>query len=401
MKLDANQEKIVATVDAAAGQVLDVSQQIHEQPELGNQEFFASGLLIRTLEEYGLNVERGYAGLETAFCARKGRAGSKPVVAFLAEYDALPEIGHACGHNIIATSALSAGIGLGSLINELEGQVWVIGTPAEETAGAKVRMAEQGYFDAVDAALMIHPHMGNYYSTHSLALNAVQISYYGKPSHAAAAPWEGVNALDALLLTFNNINALRQQLRPDVRIHGIISKGGDAPNIIPEYTEGRFYVRAKQRLYLDEVLVKFYACAEAAAKATGCRVEFAKYEEDFDDMVNNLTLAKRARDYMVENLGSGPFECAPDHFGSIDMGNVSHVTPGVHILIDIANGQDISPHTRGFCQAAVSEYAGQSMLRAGKALALTGYDVITQPEFLRRVREEFEGSRLKPEGRCL
>ncbi len=390
MKLDVTQEKIMASIDAASDQVLVVSHQIHDHPELGNQEFFASSLLVQTLREYGFEVETGFAGLETAFCARKGKPGSRPVVAFLAEYDALPEIGHACGHNIICTSALSAGIGLGSVIDHLEGQVWVIGTPAEETVGAKVIMAERGYFNGVDTALMIHPHMGNYYTTHALALTALKVEFHGKPSHAAAAPWEGVNALDAMLLTFNNINALRQQLKPDVRIHGIISKGGVAPNIIPEYTEGHFYVRAQQRVYLDEVVKKFYACGEAAAQATGCRVEFSKYEEDFDEMVNNLALAERMRDYLVENLGSGPFEYAPDHFGSIDMGNVSHVVPGIHVLIDIANGHVLSPHTRPFCDAAVTPYAGQAMLRAGKALALTGYDVIAHPDFLQQVRSEFE-----------
>ncbi len=390
MKLDSTQEKIVAAIEATSGQVLDVSRQIHDHPELGNQEFFASGLLVQTLRETGFEVETGFAGLETAFCARKGKSGSKPVVAFLAEYDALPEIGHACGHNLICTSALSAGIGLGRVIDHLQGQVWVVGTPAEETVGAKAIMAEGGYFNNIDAALMIHPHIGNYYTTHALALTALKVEFFGKPSHAAAAPWEGVNALDAMLLTFNNINALRQQLKPDVRIHGIISKGGDAPNIIPEYTEGRFYVRAQQRIYLDEVVKKFYACGEAAAKATGCRVAFSKYEEDFDEMVNNLALAERVRDYLVDNLGSDPFRYAPDHFGSIDMGNVSHIVPGIHVLIDIANGQDLSPHTRPFCEAAATPYAGQAMLRAGKALALTGYDILAHPDFLQQARSEFE-----------
>lgn len=390
MKLDTTQEKIIESIDAASDQVLNVSHQIHDHPELGNQEFFASGLLVQTLREHGFEVETGFAGLETAFCARKGKPGGKPVVAFLAEYDALPEIGHACGHNIICTSALSAGLGLDSMIDQRQGQVWVIGTPAEETVGAKVIMTGRGSFNGVDAALMIHPHIGNYYVTHALALTALKVKFFGKPSHAAAAPWEGVNALDAMLLTFSNINALRQQLKPDVRIHGVIRKGGDAPNIIPEYTEGDFYVRAQKRVYLDEVVKKFYACAEAAAQATGCRVEFSRYEEDFDEMVNNLTLAARVRDYLVDNLGSGPFEYAPDHFGSIDMGNVSHVVPGIHVLIDIANGQNLYPHTRPFCEAAATPYAGQAMLRAGKALALTGYDVITHPDFLQHARNEFE-----------
>ncbi len=232
--------------------IFSISHRIHDNPELGYQEKFASGLLCDTLEQHGFTVEREYVGISTAFCARRGN-GQGPRVAFLAEYDALPGMGHGCGHNIIATSALSAGIGLGAVIGELGGEVWVIGTPAEETDGAKVVMVQKGAFNQIDAALMIHPHAGYYYTTESLALDALEVEFFGKPSHAAAAPWEGVNALDAMLMTFNSLNALRQQIRPDARIHGIISNGGAAPNIIPDHTMARFYLRAKQRSYLNEL----------------------------------------------------------------------------------------------------------------------------------------------------
>jgi amidohydrolase len=388
MKLNLYQERILLAVQSAAEQILSVSHQIHENPELGNQEVFASGLLEDTLEAHGFTVERGYAGIPTAFCACKG-TGDGPVAAYLAEYDALPSLGHACGHNIIACTALAAGIGLGNIINDIPGQVRVVGTPAEETAGAKVTMVQKGCFKDIDVAMMIHPFSGNFMITNSLALSARQVSFYGKPSHAAASPWEGVNALDAMILTFNNLNALRQQIQPDARLHGIISKGGEAPNIIPEHTEGRFYIRAKRRDYLGFLLEKFTVCVEAAALATGCRFEITRFEEDFDDMLNNMALVERMRDYMIDVLGSTPFESTPDHFGSIDMGNVSHVVPAFHILIDITEGKTISPHTREFARAAVAPYANAALLRAGKGMALTGYDVLTKPEFFQKIREEF------------
>lgn len=396
MELDALQERILTAIQTNAEQILSVSHQIHEKPELGNQEFFASGLLTDTLKAHGFSIEREYAGIPTAFCACKG-SGDQPVVAFLAEFDALPSLGHACGHNIIASTALAAGIGLGSIVDEIPGQVRVVGTPAEESVGAKVSMVEMGCFEDVNAAMMIHPYNGNFTITNSLALSARQASFYGKPSHAAAFPWEGVNALDAMILTFNNINALRQQIQPDARIHGIISKGGEAPNIIPEHTEGRYYVRAKRRDYLDQLLGKFKSCVEAAALATGCSFEISSFEEDFDDMVNNLVMCERMRDYMVDVLGSTPFGHAPDHFGSIDMGNVSHVVPSFHVLIDIVDGKPLSPHTREFALAANSSYANSALLRAGKGMALTGYDILTKPEFLQKIQEEFNYYQNTPE----
>jgi amidohydrolase len=389
MQLNEQQIRIIETIDGAADRMISVSHQIHDQPELGYNEVFASRLLADTLEEWGFVVERGYAGIPTAFRASKG-SSEGPCVAFLAEYDALPEIGHGCGHNIIATSALTAGIGLGSLMPELPGRVIVFGTPAEETDGAKVPMANSGCFDQVDAALMIHPYNGNYTHTEALAYDAIQLSFYGKTAHASAAPWEGINALDGVLLTFSNLNALRQQMKPDGRIHGVITKGGLAPNVIPDHTEARFYVRARQRSYLKILSEQFRACARGAAEATGTRVEFLNYENGFDDMVNNTMLAERVREYMVEQLGSEPFKRAPDTFGSIDMGNVSHVVPGVHLLIDISGGKPMGLHTREFAQAASLPLADRILVRAGKGLALAGYDALADPAFLAAVKAEFE-----------
>jgi amidohydrolase len=388
MNLSPLQEKIIQAVDAAADTILKVSHQIHDHPELGYEEVFASGLLAQTLEAYGFEVERGYAGIPTAFCARKGKRKG-PRVAFLAEYDALPEIGHACGHNMIASSALGAGIGLGAVVEQTDGEVWVIGTPAEETDGAKVVMVERGAFQTVDAALMVHAHENNYYLTESLAMDALEVQFFGKAAHAAAAPWEGINALDALIMTFNSINALRQQIKPDARIHGVITQGGVAPNIIPEHTVGRFYIRAKTRRYLDELTAKVKACIQAAAMATGTRFEINNYENSFDDMVNNHVIAERMRDYFTEALDSGQFLRTPESFGSVDMGNVSHVVPAVHLLIDIADGKPLTPHTHEFQQAVATPYADAAVIRAGKAMALTGHDLLTDSAFQEAARKEF------------
>ncbi len=389
MKLDTAQEKIIESIDAASEQIRDISHQIHDHPELGYQEKFASGLLCDALEQYGFEVEREFVGISTAFCARRGN-GKGPRVAFLAEYDALPELGHGCGHNIISTSALSAGIGLGALVGETGGEVWVIGTPAEETDGAKVIMVEKGAFNQLDAALMIHPHAGYYYVTESLALDAIEVEFFGKPSHAAAAPWEGVNALDAMLVTFSSLNALRQQILPDARIHGIISNGGAAPNIIPDHTVGRFYLRSKQRSYLNELNQKFLDCVKGAAIATGTRYETRMYENPFDNMLNNLVLAERMRDYLIGVIGVKKVDRAPEHFGSIDMGNVSHIVPAVHVLVDITQGRPLSLHTPDFQAAAATPYADATILKAGKALALTGYDVLANALFREAAWAEFK-----------
>ena len=250
MTLNPLQNKIIAAIDAAASELVSASHQIHDKPELGYEELFASKLLEDTIESHGFHVERGLAGIPTAFRARKGNPEG-PRVAFLAEYDALPEIGHACGHNVIATSALTAAIGLGAVVEELGGEVHLIGTPAEESSGAKVDLVEKGVFDEVDAAMMIHPYKGNYTAMQSLAIDAYKVEFFGVAAHAAAAPWDGKNALDGLILLFTSLNALRQHIRPDARIHGIISHGGAAPNIVPEYTEGSFLCACQQSRLLE------------------------------------------------------------------------------------------------------------------------------------------------------
>lgn len=398
MELDEVQQSILGAIDRAKDTIVSVSRRIHDRPELGKQEVFASDLLASTLEAGGFRVERGYADLPTAFFAARSGGRASPRIAFLAEYDALPGIGHGCGHNVICSAALGAGLGLGAVIDKVGGEVIVIGTPAEETDGAKVEMAETGCFDRIDAALMVHPHDAWFRDTESLAMDAIEVHFTGKASHAASAPWEGLNALDAVILLFGNVNALRQQMRPDARIHGIIVEGGKAPNVIPDHTVARFYVRAKRRDHLDDLVARFKDCAKAAGLATGTRVEFRNYEASFDDMFSNEVISARMATY-ISALGSGPIGRAPESYGSIDMGNVSHKVPGVHFLVDIGQGRSIAPHTAEFREAAATPYADETIIKAAKGLALTGLDLIREPGLLEAARAEFRASLGKEPGR--
>ena len=388
MILNPHQNKIIAAIDAAASEIISVSHQIHAKPELGYEEFFASKLLEDTIESHGFQVERGLAGIPTAFRARKGNPEG-PRVAFLAEYDALPEIGHACGHNVIAASALAAAIGLGSIAAELPGQVQLIGTPAEETSGTKVEMVKKGVFDELEAALMIHGHSGNYNAMETYAIDALRVEYFGIAAHSSGAPWEGKNALDALLILFDNLNTLRKNVRPDARINGVILAGGKAANIVPDYSDGRFYVRAQRRAYLNELVEQFKTCAQAAALVTGTRVEISNYETGFDDMLNNYTLANRMTAYMVEALGAMPYKDKHEGGASTDMGNVSHRIPISHLIINITEGKPFNPHTREFCEAAATPAADRELIRAGKGLALTAFDVLTDQKMRQAAAQEF------------
>jgi len=393
MSLEAARNAVLGAVDAAEAELVSAARKIHARPELGGEEVFASALAASILEASGFEVERGYAGLPTAFLARK-RRGQGRRVAFLAEYDALPELGHACGHNLICASALAAGLGLGAALDAgaASGEVLVYGTPAEETDGAKAAMAGKGLFDGLDAALMAHPYAGSHLLTESLAMDALEVEFAGLSSHAAASPWEGRNALDGVILLFTGLNALRQQLRPDARVHGIVSNGGAAPNVIPDRAAARFYLRAGSRAYLDAVSARFRDCVAAAALASGTRAETRNYEASFDDMVNSRILAARFGEHAAGRLGLGPFGGAPDSFGSIDMGNVSRRAPSIHILFDIAGGSPLTAHSPAFREAAASPRAERAMLAAGKALALTGLDVLLDEAFAASARAEFEAS---------
>lgn len=383
------QQEIIDTIDQNTEVILNVLHEIHSNPELGNREFKATALLQKTLADAGFNITPNFAGIETAFIAQKG-SGPNPKIAYLCEYDALPEIGHACGHNVIAATSLAAGIGLASVIDRMGGTVYVIGTPAEETQGAKVAMVDQQLFKDYDAAMMIHAYNHNYRFTNALAVMRFQLAFKGKPSHASGSPWEGINALDAMNLTFAGISAFRQQMKPDWRVHGIITDGGTAPNIIPERTVARFYLRAGLDRELEVLFERFKNIVDGAALMTGATAELFDFGARYDCMTNNRPLAERAEKYAVEGLGAVPFDEAPASFGSIDMGNVSGQCPAIHMLIGITEGKEIPLHTPEFREAANSPSARAETIRISKALALTGLDVIYDEGFRRAVRMEFD-----------
>lgn len=371
---------------------------IHEHPELGSQEFEAVQRLTGLLEKHGFSVERGIAGLKTAFRATYTLNGtSTPTVAYLAEYDALPEMGHACGHNLIGVMSVGAGIALSKIRTGLTGRIVVLGTPDEEGGGGKIQMVKQHVFDDIDAAMMIHPGSKDVKRKWNLAAFSVFVEFFGKPAHAAAKPFEGINALDAMIQLFVNVGLLRQQLTDDVRIHGIITHGGAAANIIPEYTRAKFVVRASELARTYNVLEKFKHCVNAAALATGATERIhLDTESIYEPLLTNNTLLDVYAENM-QRLGVDIEEQSLSELGgSSDIGNVSQVVPAIHPTGGIAGpGVDIPGHSYEFAQAAKSELAKIAMLRGIQALAMCGADLLGNPEVLQAVKHEFQQRAVK------
>ncbi|MBN8202954.1 M20 family metallopeptidase [Bacillus sp. NTK034] len=384
---------IIKQIDELQDDFNRISTYIGNNPELGHEEYKACKVLTEELEKHGFSVEIGTCGLPTAFMAAYDSGKEGPVIGFMSEYDALPEVGHACGHNLIGTMGIAAGIGLSKVIHETGGKVVVFGTPAEETKGGKVTMAEAGIFDVLDAAIMVHP-LDNYVkSGTSLAMDAIQFEFFGKSAHAAASPHLGINALDAVLQTFSSINALRQHIKPDARIHGIITEGGKAANVVPDYAVAQFYVRAAKREYVNELVEKVKKCAEGAALQTGAEMKWSFYEFSYDDMVTNSPLSEAFNKELI-SLGVNEEEILEqkDGSGSLDMGNVSQAAPSIHPYIKICN-EAYACHTHEFREAAMSEQAREAMILGAKAMALTGYEVLTNQELLKQIKEEFESNK--------
>ncbi|WP_217557364.1 M20 family metallopeptidase [Paenibacillus sp. GbtcB18] len=385
-------ERIYNTIDFHTPEFQAISTYIGQNPELGHEEFLACARLIEELERHDFTVERAVLDIPTAFIGVYDSGKPGPTVAFLAEYDALPELGHACGHHLICMMSIGAAVGLKSVIDETGGVIRVYGTPAEETKGAKVPMAAAGLFDDVDFALMAHPYYTYERSGESLALDAIQFEYFGKAAHAAASPYEGVNALDAVLMLFNSINALRQQLRSDVRIHGIITEGGQAANIIPDYAVAQFYVRSSSRAYTNEVAAKVLKCAEGAALQTGCTLTTSNYEYSYDELNTNETLsAVFNRNLASAGITEDMIQTGKDH-GSLDLGNVSLHCPTIHPYMKVIEEKHLL-HTPEFRDLAMKQRALDGMILAAKMLAATAYDVITDPSLLAEIKAEFERTR--------
>jgi amidohydrolase len=383
-------EPILQAIDAAAERLIEVSRQIHAHPEPRFEEHFAARTLTEALAGFGIAAKQGVGGLDTAFRAALG-SGAGPQVAILAEYDALPN-GHACGHNLIAGAALGAMVGLAAVRHRLPGQAVLIGTPAEEGGGGKVILLERGVFADIDAAMMFHPFDRTVLVNPALAHQWITFTFHGKNSHAAAAPWDGYSALSGVIQAFNLIDNARLHFRDGTRIHGIITDGGKAVNIIPQTAQAVFSVRAFTVEYLAQVSQRVIQCAEAAALATGTRVE-TEVRRGYRDMRDNLTMARRFGEHL-RALGVAFQERDPTAgFGSTDMGDVSHAVPAIHPYLAICDVGEAMCHQDAFVDCANSPRGYQAMLHAAKALALTAYDLLTQPELLAAAKAEWAQGR--------
>ncbi len=390
MTPDVAKQMMASEVDARASRLLSVSHQIHETPELCFEEHTAHDLLCSVLEDEGLEVERSAFDLDTAFIARSGRTG--PHIAVICEYDALPEIGHACGHNVIAAAGLGAGLAAAALAEDLGGRISIIGTPAEEGGGGKCYMLERGAFEGVSAAMMVHPanHELTYMS--AIAVEQLEVTYTGQSAHASAAPHKGRNALDGAVLGYMNVAALRQHIRPDERIHGIFTRSGDKPNIVPHEAAAEWYVRSPKLDSLAELRQRVVACLEAGATAAGVDIQCQCKAPIYADMINSQTMLE----FYARNAGAtGRAVSEPRSslavVGSTDMGNVSHAVPSIHPMIKVAP-DNVAIHTPEFANYAKSQSGDQAVLDGAKIMAMTVADLWLDPDALDQAADELAQS---------
>lgn len=373
-------------IESADASLRNLSLDIHAHPELGFEEHHAHEALTAFLDAQGFAVERGAFGMPTAFRATAGSGA--PTIAVFCEYDALPEIGHACGHNLIAASGVAVGLALKAALGPGQGTVVVLGGPAEEGGGGKVMLLERGALEGVDAAMMLHPSPGDSAWANLIAREEVHVRYHGKNAHAGAAPWEGVNALDALVMAYNGISAMRQQMRPTDRVHGVITEGGVKPNIIPDTAAAEYYIRARNMHELELLRAKVAGCFEGAAAAAGCTVDIETVGNTYAEVVTNTVMAEAYCENMQQfelvlpRGGQGGIAGA-----STDMGNISYAVPSIHPSFGIPT--DAVNHTPGFTASAATPEAHRRMLRAAKALALTAIDLYGNPEMLASAKREF------------
>jgi amidohydrolase len=372
---------ICRLVDERSGEFIAIARELYEHPETGLYEHRASALLSDLLGGEGFSVERGLAGMETAFCASYGNDG--PTVAILAEMDALPELGHGCGHNIIAAAAVGAAVALRHVLPAEVAKIVLFGTPAEELGIGKVELINAGLFDGVDFAMMVHPSSRRYVTKGYLGLARLRFVFHGKPAHAAAYPEEGINALDAVIQTFNGINALRQQVCQDVRIHGIITEGGVAPNIIPARAACSFYVRADELSGVRHAAERVIACAKGAAIATGATLDLEEDPRVLAPFRINRAFADLYSSQLAL-LGLPEDDVPVDrNRGSSDIGNVSQIVPTIHPHVPIGPGINI--HSAEFARATVSPQGELAVLEGAKAMAMTAVDLVLNPEIRKKI----------------
>ena len=389
--MDGFKDQLGRAVDDLGDELDALSRRIHDHPELAYQEVQACAWISDFLVAHGFKLERGIAGVDTAFRATID-GGNGPTIAIMCEYDALPGIGHACGHNVIASAGAGAGAALAAVRDSLPaGRIQVIGTPAEEGGAGKVKLLRAGVFEKVDAAMMIHGLDAWIGHPDLLGIARLVFEFSGKAAHAAMDPWEGVNALDAVIQTFNNVAMLRQQVHPDARIHGIITNGGAAPNIIPESAAATFYVRAPLLDYMWQLVDRVEGCAEAAARATGAQLTTTRLDSYYEPMKPNTTLLDAFRANM-KRLGVTESPPRRGRAASSDVGNVSHVIPAIQPFVQIAP-EGTAIHSRAFEAAAVGPLARVGMLQAAKIMAMTTLDLLTDPGLLARAQQEFKMTR--------
>ncbi|MEX2314944.1 MAG: M20 family metallopeptidase [Thermomicrobiales bacterium] len=400
--LSERQERVLRAIESARTATRKTSEFIHANPEVAMTEEKSSAALADLMEEFGFDVERGAGGVKTAFVAKRG-SGS-PVIGFLAEYDALPGVDHGCGHNLIAGSNAVAGIGLAAALDDLPGTVIVYGCPAEEAIGGKVYMANAGVFDGLDIALTTHPGAGGRTTNPvtegsglSLSWQEVVIEFHGQTAHAAADPENGVNALNALLFVFGGIDGLRQHVKTSVRMHGIVTHGGVAPNVIPDYARGRWFLRAENRETTAELVEKVRAIADGAASMTGATVEFTLPHPPYAELVPNYAMQRRIKHWM-DDLGIELPDAEPSPGrGSTDVGNVSYLAPTACAGFPITDGP-VPWHSKIVDEAAGTESAYENMFTAGKAVALTGLEYLEDPAMVAEAQAEWRERVAKHQG---
>jgi len=393
MDLTELKNRVSQAVDQMRDELVSICLDIHKNPELAFNEKKAAGWLSGFMERQGFKVSRNVAGMETDFAAEYQSGEGGPTIAILGEYDALPEVGHACGHNIIGTSAVGAGAALKKALegSGVNAKVLVLGTPAEEGGGGKVLMVDRGIFRDVDAALMVHPTSGKTrIGGRSTATHSFLFDYHGKPAHAAGSPTEGVNALDAANIFFHAVACLRQHVPDDVRMHGIITKGGDAVNIIPEHTQIRYLLRSYSMRTIRRYAERVKDCARAGAVATGCTLDIQE-KDGYKARIPNYTISK----FFIANMrafGEEVLDEITDGFGSTDFGDVSLAVPACNAYVAIAP-EGVAGHSREFCEASASDRGMNALILSAKSLAATALDLIMDPNALAQAKAEFEAKK--------
>lgn len=389
-------KSVCRDIDARTSDLVSISHQLHERPETNFEEHFAHQILTDYISDSKISVKRGAFDLDTAFDVRI-KGGSGPTVAVLSEYDALPGIGHACGHNIIATAGLGAGMALAAVVEQCGGNLVFMGTPAEEGGGGKIEMARKGAFNGVDAAMMIHPADADLARMNAIAIQNLFVKFHGLAAHAAVSPHKGKNALDAAVLGYMNIAALRQHILPTERIHGIFTNSGDKPNIVPRETEMDWYVRSPTIETLQPLKERVAHCLEGGAMAAGCTVSFDWKKNTFADLVDNLPLL----DSYIRNAAQFGRMMTSEYLagtggGSTDMGNISYLVPSIHPMVQVAPS-GVSLHSAAFADYTKGEEASKAIVDGAKIMAMTAIDMWTSNSLQQEVKAAF-GDGAIPQG---